>query len=131
MWGTQSSGYIGKRLRLYIDQSVTFGGKQVGGIRISHASHLDGEHSRILTSGEGKKTKFIVQPLPDTRAADDKVSLARQAYTETLGMINGMDTDKLQSWWAENLPVLIETIPPSGLEALEKKIEERITASQN
>lgn len=36
LWGNDSAAYIGRRLTLYRDPSVKFGGEDVGGIRISH-----------------------------------------------------------------------------------------------
>ena len=40
-WGTKSSEYAGRRLTLYYDPDTMWKGKKVGGIKISHASHLD------------------------------------------------------------------------------------------
>jgi len=41
MWGTDGAAYVGKRLRLYAEQSVRFGGKAV-----RRNSHLSRGHSR-------------------------------------------------------------------------------------
>lgn len=40
-WGPNSKDYIGRRMVLHRDDSVTWGGKAVGGIRISHMSHIE------------------------------------------------------------------------------------------
>src|SRR4051812_13383835 len=40
-WGPDGNTYAGRRLTLYCDQNVQFGGIKVGGIRISHMSHID------------------------------------------------------------------------------------------
>ena len=39
-WGSDSSKYAGRTLTLYGDPSIRFGKEQVGGIRISHLSHI-------------------------------------------------------------------------------------------
>ena len=67
-WGTDASLYIGRQLTLYRDDKVRFGGQDVGGIRISHASHIDKPKTLALTVTRGKKAPFTVQPL---KAADD------------------------------------------------------------
>src|SRR6059058_2971210 len=38
-WGRDASAYIGRRMTLYRDPDVRFGGQDVGGIRVSHMSH--------------------------------------------------------------------------------------------
>ena len=65
-WGKDASTYAGKRLTLYRDPEVTFGKDKVGGVRISHMSDLpDGKPLRIaLTVTRGKRSPYVVQPLP-------------------------------------------------------------------
>jgi len=62
-WGTESSAYAGRRLTLYGDPTIKFGKEAVGGIRISHLSHIDGPREILLTVTRGKRTPFVVQPL--------------------------------------------------------------------
>ena len=62
-WGADSSQYIGRRVTLFRDPSVTYGSIQVGGIRVSHLSHLDGPLSIALTVTRKKRTPYLVQPL--------------------------------------------------------------------
>lgn len=68
IWGKSAAGWEGRSLTLYGDPDVMFGKQKVGGIRISHASHIDGARTLMLTVTRGKKAPFIVQPL--TTAAD-------------------------------------------------------------
>ena len=76
-WGDHAKDWVGRRVELYRDPSVTFGRDSVGGIRISRLSHLpDGKPLTVnLTVSRGKREKFTVQPLaapaalsPDTLA---------------------------------------------------------------
>lgn len=68
-WGARSADYVGRRLTLYGDPTIRFGNDQVGGIRISHLSHI-AEAVRVnLTVTRGKRAPFEVQPLPDQTAA--------------------------------------------------------------
>jgi hypothetical protein len=50
-------------MTLYNDQSVRFGGMTVGGIRISHLSHIDREISISLTATKGKKAQYTIHKL--------------------------------------------------------------------
>ncbi len=67
-WGQDSSVYVGRRMTLYGDPSVKFGGVAVGGIRVSHLSHIDATLKLQLTTSRGKRDPFVVQPLPDAPA---------------------------------------------------------------
>jgi hypothetical protein len=62
-WGVDASEYVGRRLTLYGDPTVKFGGQEVGGIRISHLSHITAPLEVHLTVTRGKRTPFVVQPL--------------------------------------------------------------------
>lgn len=71
IWGSEGDVYIGRRLTLYRDESVKFGGDQVGGIKISHASDIQGTQSMMLTETRGKKKPHVVEPL----AAEGKAAV--------------------------------------------------------
>ena len=70
-WGAEASAYTGRRLTLYGDPEVTFGREKVGGIKISHLSHIDKPLSIALTVTRGKRAPFTVMPLPDTAPTVD------------------------------------------------------------
>lgn len=76
LWGAEASNYIGRKLRLYNDQTIRFGKDVTGGIRISHASHIDKPLTISLTVTRGKRAPFVVEPLPDTPAPVDKIAPA-------------------------------------------------------
>jgi hypothetical protein len=62
-WGADASQYVGRRVTLFRDPSVTYGGIQVGGIRISHLSGIDSPLSIALTVTRAKRAPYKVQPL--------------------------------------------------------------------
>lgn len=64
-WGSDTSTYVGRRLTLYREPTIRFGKDEVGGIRISHMSNLDGPIKLSLTVSRGKRDPFTVQPLAD------------------------------------------------------------------
>jgi hypothetical protein len=62
-WGAEAAAYVGRRMTLYGDPTVKFGGQEVGGIRISHLSDITEALSIGLTVTRGKRAPFIVNPL--------------------------------------------------------------------
>ena len=67
-WGTDASQWAGRRLTIYCDPDVRYAGKAVGGLRVSHVSHIDKPVTVALTVTRGKREPFTVQPLPDAPA---------------------------------------------------------------
>lgn len=50
-------------LRLYCDGGVKFGGAQVGGVRISHASHIKGERQIPVAESRGAAKMVTIKPM--------------------------------------------------------------------
>ena len=65
VWGTDASQWAGRRLTIYGDPDVRYGGKAVGGLRVSHVSHIDKPVDVLLTESRGKKRSHTVHPLPE------------------------------------------------------------------
>lgn len=63
VWGGDGNAYIGRKLTLYRDDKVTFGKDTVGGIRISHMSHIAKPTTLALTATRGSRKPFTVQPM--------------------------------------------------------------------
>ena len=64
-WGRESDTYPGRRMTLFGDPTVKFGGQVVGGIKISHLSHIDTPMTLSLTTTKGKRAPFTVEPLTE------------------------------------------------------------------
>lgn len=69
VWGTDASQWAGRRLTIYGDPDVRYGGKAVGGLRVSHVSHIDKPVEVLLTESRGKKRSHTVHPLAETAPA--------------------------------------------------------------
>lgn len=87
-WGGKGSAYIGRRVTLYRDPEVRFGGQKVGGIKISHLSDIGKRIEVNLTETRGKKAPHIVEPLPD---------LAPEPTAEQVAEMT--DADALKALW--------------------------------
>ena len=93
-WGANADAYAGRRITLYGDPTVKFGGNVVGGIKISHLSHIDKPLNLALTETRGKKAKHTVQPLPDAAPAP--------SIDAHLAAINAADSiDALKQAWQD------------------------------
>lgn len=67
-WGADANQYVGRLVTLYCDPAVRWGGMEVGGIRISHLSHIASPTRIALTVTRGKKAPFVVDPMEDRPA---------------------------------------------------------------
>lgn len=63
-WGPDGNTYAGKRMTLFCDPNVVFGGIKVGGIRISHMSGIDRDMTVALTATRAQRKPYTVRPLP-------------------------------------------------------------------
>ncbi len=101
-WGVDAAAWTGRRVELYCDPGVVFGGKEVGGTRISRLSHIDKAKKIPLLVTRGKSATFTVEPLPasavSTPAADsastDRIASLRAEWKSA-------DPDRQQAIEAE------------------------------
>lgn len=72
VWGKEGlAGWVGRSLTLYGDPHVRFGKHEVGGIKISHLSHIEQPVTVNLTVTRGKREPFTVQPLEAAVTVED------------------------------------------------------------
>ena len=100
VWGKHKEDYIGKSLTLYRDTTVRFGPQAVGGIRISHMSHIDEPTTVMLTVTRAKRKPYTIQPLKvDKIGGDIRAGIAAA---------NG-GTDSLKKYWQSLTPMQRKT----------------------
>jgi hypothetical protein len=83
-WGAETSAYIGRKMILFGDPNVKFGGQTVGGIKISHLSHIDKPIKIALTITRGKREPFVVQPLRESQVSSTPNPLADKAQVDRI-----------------------------------------------
>ena len=71
VWGKDASKYVGRSMTLYRDPDVQFGGMKVGGIRISHMSHIEADKTVALLVTRGRKAPFKIEPLKNAQSETD------------------------------------------------------------
>jgi hypothetical protein len=120
-WGKNGNDYVGRSVTLYRDEKVMFGGIAVGGIRISHLSHIDRDMTMALTTTRAKRAPYTVKPLkaevvqksrppardadlsldsdPDPAADGWDAKAWAQGQRENAESID--DLERLLAWWNE------------------------------
>lgn len=117
IWGRDASQFVGHSLTLYRDEEVSFGGLKVGGIRVSHASHIDNEMVVPVQAKKGRKAPVRVKPLKaepvplkvvEKPAATDGFDIAEFEATVNLALTNFDDAETLATWWEEQKPYRLQ-----------------------
>lgn len=93
-WGVDASAYVGKRLTLFRDPTVKWGGQDVGGIRISAMSHIDKPMVLALTVTRGKKAAYKVAVLAEDAPTSPSVSTELLAELVATFHRKGVPEDK-------------------------------------
>ncbi len=78
-WGADSSAYRGQMLTLYREESVTWAGVAVGGIRISAMSGISGPLTLALSLNRKTRKQFTIQPL---RGGNHKINIEASTMPE-------------------------------------------------
>jgi hypothetical protein len=83
-WTEKGQTWCGKYMTLYGDPTVKFGGVEVGGIRISHLSHIDAAMTLKLTTTRSKRKDYKVDTLevPQSRADKCRAYLRQMNCTD-------------------------------------------------
>lgn len=100
-WGEKNIGdrYPGRRLTLFCNPDVLWAGAPVGGIQVSHMSHIDQPFTMPLRISQKKTVQYTVEPLRDEPSGP---SAADVAACE--------DVAVLRSWWQSASPDLRRVI---------------------
>lgn len=75
-WGKDTDGYTGHRMTLYYDPDVKYGGVKVGGIKVSHVSHITKRLELALTETRGKRALHTVEPLTESATTSSRARVA-------------------------------------------------------
>lgn len=89
-YGDEAANWAGKSANLYGDPDVKMKGRKVGGIRVSHLSHIDAPIAASLTVTRGQTEVFTVDPLPDAPTPPSEAAIACAT-----------DKSQLGAWWRE------------------------------
>lgn len=105
IWGANGNEYVGRSVTLYRDPTVKWGGMEVGGIRISHMSHIDKPVTIALTATRGNKRPTTVQPLVirDEPKKDQPKQLTTKEFADHLRhLIDNGTAKEATDYWDAN-----------------------------
>lgn len=127
VWGPDPSAYAGRSMTLFRDPEVTWGGMAVGGIRISHMSHMDGPMVLALTATKNARKPFRVEPLVVAKPPDDKAAKAAADLvarvdavadaTELFALVDDATVRKQRAWLKDKRPELSNDVEAAFLAA--------------
>lgn len=97
-WGPDANAYVGRSVTLYRDPKVRWGGLEVGGIRVSHLSHIERDMVMSLTATKGKRAphKVCVLQAPANDGVSPNVLTIDRARSDIEA---AADLDELKSIW--------------------------------
>jgi len=97
VWGRNAADYVGRSMTIYRDDSVTFGGLNTGGIRISHMSNIDKKTVVVVMKTKGKKAGIEILPLATSQRAPAKQTAEEWAAEHIAAVQDCTEIDALES----------------------------------
>lgn len=91
VWGKYANEFVGRRLTVFRDPEVTFGGLATGGVRISHMSGMDEPMTVVVQTKKGKKGAIKILPLKDEPPAPDPAQKWADAYIARVEQIDSIE----------------------------------------
>ena len=80
-WGeSEFSEWIGRKVRLFGEPTVVYAGKELGGIRISHISHIAAPYSTKITERRGVRIDYVISPLEEVMYPVDRFNTNLPAW---------------------------------------------------
>lgn len=107
-WGSDGREWIGRSMTIFNRPDVKFGGEEVGGIRISHLSHIPKDIAVALTATRGRKEQTRIKRLDEAETVEG--SRSRLAAAARGGM------ESLEATW--------KSLPPAHKRSIGKCPEE-------
>lgn len=111
-WGDDGRAWVGRSMRLYHDPEVMWAGVRVGGIRISHLSHVERDIALSLTTKKGKKEQFLISKM------DVAEPIKQPLDTSTLETAASNGMASLEQAWKDSSPDMRSAVGKDGLDRL-------------
>ena len=99
-WGKYKDEWVGRSMVVFCDPEVMWAGKEHGGIRVSHVSHISEPVSKMLAVTRGRKKLFTLLPLV-VEVVD---------HSEIVKKYSDADEDVQNKMWASATPEQQESI---------------------
>ena len=102
VWGDQEALYVGRSMTLYRDDSVTWAGAAVGGIRISHMSDITDDVTMALSANKKQRKPFTVRVLKGVAPAKDPIEALKKEFNDKITMIPEEDAQRAKDHLKKN-----------------------------
>jgi len=113
-WGADGSAWVGRRARLYNDDRVEWGGRRVGGIRVSHLSHLDSPRTVLVMVKRGKRQPVELLPLPMPAEPAEPSTPAEPVDLLDVLEQRGLSMGQLDEWASTTGRPLVSSLDRDG-----------------
>jgi len=128
VWGRNAVEYVGRSMTVYRDDGVTFGGLNVGGIRISHMSHIDKKTVVVVMKSKGKKAGIEVLPL--VQSNEPTAAQLADFTAKFIANVNKASSiDALHAFAAKQADRL-DKLPPELRAQTDKAVADRLAVFQ-
>lgn len=135
-WGPDASQYVGRRMTLFGDPTVKWAGQAVGGIRVSHLSHIDKPLKLMLAESKGKRTLHTVQPLKESAPPKQKpATITDEQVADLVALMDrkGAPADKrvaFAAWATQSDVARLEDLTPNELAVVIDALAQKPDAAQ-
>ena len=113
-WGPESEDWHDRWCRVYRDDAVTFGKDAVGGIRVSHVSHIADASMRIAVNS--------------TRGRKKMIEVGRLEAVDLVMADLGMSAEQVNAWLASKDKPPIQKLAPHERDMLAGALPKNIEA---
>lgn len=124
-WGLDANKYIGRSLTLFCDPSVTWAGKEEGGLRVSHMSNIEGEFVFSMRTSRASTKPYKIKPLAEQRREDPATKWANAYLAKVKAAPDRVELESFATEKASKLAEL-ETARPD----LHKRCVEALTEAR-
>jgi len=111
-WGKEGANYVGKRLTLFRNPDIAFGGIKLGGVEIAAMSDLEKPLTVALTTTRSKRKPFTVQPLTEPAPTSSTPTISAEDIQTWVDLLHQSDTlETLQRNWALATSEKVSSVP--------------------
>lgn len=98
-WGAETDDWPqGARMTLFRDEKTQWAGEEVGGIRVSHLSHINGPQKIALQQSSKKKALHTILPLPDAPTEPAPLTPIELAEQVASGLRDATTVEEAKTW---------------------------------
>ena len=95
VWGADASKYIGQSMTLFCDPTVTWAGKEEGGIRVSHMTGMDEQIVEYMRTSRAATKPYKILPLEAPKPAKPRQTAAEWASDHIAAVAGAVSLDAL------------------------------------